>query len=98
MIRVLLPTHLRRLARVDGEVHLEVQEPATLATVLDAIEAHYPVLRGTTRDHGSLKRRDLVRFFACGEDLSNEPMQAPLPQAVSSGAEPLLIVGAIAGG
>lgn len=98
MIRVLLPTHLRRLAGVDGEVQLEVQEPVTLATVLDAIEARYPVLRGTTRDHGSLKRRDLVRFFACGEDLSNEPMQAPLPQAVSSGAEPLLIVGAIAGG
>lgn len=98
MIRVALPTHLRRLAGVEGELHVEVHGPVTLAAVLDAVEAAHPVLRGTTRDHGSLKRRDLVRFFACGEDLSNEPMQTTLPQAVSSGAEPLLIVGAIAGG
>ncbi|HEY7066071.1 MAG TPA: MoaD/ThiS family protein [Chloroflexota bacterium] len=99
MIRVVLPAHLRTLARVDrGEVTLAVEGPVTQRAVLDALEAQYPTLRGTLRDHGSAKRRALVRFFACQQDLSNEPPDAPLPQAVASGAEPFLIVGAIAGG
>jgi len=98
MIRVVLPFHLRNLARVDGEVELEVENPVTLGAVLDALEARYPVLRGTIRDHGTLKRRPFVRFFACKEDFSLEPREAPLPAKVASGAEPFLIIGAIAGG
>jgi len=98
MIRIVLPYHLRTLARVDGEVQLEVASPATLRSVLDALEARYPVLRGTIRDHGTLKRRPFVRFFACKEDLSLQPPETQLPDAVLSGAEPFLIVGAMAGG
>jgi hypothetical protein len=98
MIRVELPFHLRKLARVDGEVRLEVASPVTLGAVLEAIEARYPVLRGTIRDHGTLKRRPFLRFFACKEDLSLEPPETRLPDAVVSGAEPFLIVGAMAGG
>jgi hypothetical protein len=98
MIRVVLPYHLRTLARVDGEVELEVGKPATLRSVLDALEASYPALRGTIRDHGTLKRRPFVRFFACKEDLSGEPPETRLPEAVISGTEPFLIVGAMAGG
>jgi hypothetical protein len=98
MIRVVLPFHLRNLARVDGEVELEVSGPVTVQAVLDALEARYPVLRGTIRDHGTLKRRPFVRFFACKEDLSLEPPETPLPEEVVSGAEPFLIVGAMAGG
>ena len=98
MIRVGLPYHLRNLAQVDGEVQLEVGEPATLRSVLDALEARYPALRGTMRDHVTLKRRPFVRFFACKEDLSLEPPETRLPDAVLSGAEPFLVVGAMAGG
>ncbi len=98
MIRVKLPTHLRNLARVTGEVQLEVDGPVTQRTVLDALEAQYPMLRGTIREHGTLKRRSLVRFFACEQDLSHEPPDAPLPAAVAEGREPYLIVGAMAGG
>jgi len=98
MIRVVLPTHLRRLAHVDGEVKLEVQGQATRSSVLDALEGRYPMLRGTIRDHVTLQRRPFVRFFACERDVSHEPPDAPLPDAVRSGAEPLLVVGAIAGG
>jgi hypothetical protein len=98
MIRVELPFHLRKLARVDGEVRLEVASPVTVGAVLDEIEARYPVLRGTIRDHGTLKRRPFLRFFACKEDLSLEPPETRLPDAVVSGAEPFLIVGAMAGG
>ena len=98
MIRVVLPYHLRTLARVDGEVRLEVASPATVCAVLNALEAHYPMLRGTVREHGTLKRRPFVRFFACREDLSLEPPETALPEAVVSGAEPFLIVGAMAGG
>jgi hypothetical protein len=98
MIHVVLPFHLRNLARVDGEVQLEVAEPVTVRAVLDALEARYPVLQGTIRNHGTLKRRPFVRFFACKEDLSLEPPETPLPDAVVSGAEPFLIVGAMAGG
>jgi hypothetical protein len=98
MIRVGLPYHLRNLAQVDGEVQLEVGEPATLRSVLDALEARYPALRGTMRDHVTLKRRPFVRFFACKEDLSLEPPETRLPDAVVSGAEPFLVVGAMAGG
>ena len=98
MIRVVLPTHLRTLAGVDGEVALDVDGHPTQRTVLDALEASYPTLRGTIRDHGTAKRRDFIRFFACGEDLSNEALDAPLPDAVARGDEPYLIVGAIAGG
>jgi sulfur-carrier protein len=98
MIRVVLPYHLRNLARVDAEVQLEVAEPVTLRSVLDALEARHPVLRGTIRDHGTLKRRPFVRFFACKEDLSLEPPETKLPEAVIHGTEPFLIVGAIAGG
>jgi hypothetical protein len=98
MIRVILPQHLRTLARVDGEVKLEVEGRATVRSVLDALEARYPMLRGTIRDHVTLKRRPLLRFFACEEDLSFEPVDAPLPDAVASGAEPFFVVGAIAGG
>jgi molybdopterin synthase sulfur carrier subunit len=98
MIRVVLPAHLRTLAGVDGEVELQITGPATQGSVLDALEARYPMLRGTIRDHRSGKRRAFVRFFAGQEDLSHEPPQAPLPAAVASGAEPYLIVGAMAGG
>jgi molybdopterin synthase sulfur carrier subunit len=98
MIRVVLPYHLRNLARVDGEVQLEVSGPPTLGAVLDALETRYPVLRGTIRDHGTLRRRPFVRFFACKEDLSHEPPQTKLPAEVAAGTEPFLIVGAMAGG
>jgi sulfur-carrier protein len=98
MIRVVLPYHLRNLARVEGEVELEVAAPVTVQTVLAALEARHPALCGTIRDHGTLKRRPFVRFFACKEDLSNEPPETLLPDAVLSGAEPFLIVGAMAGG
>jgi sulfur-carrier protein len=98
MIRVVLPAHLRTLARVAGEVSLEVAPPATLGTVLDALEASYPVLRGTIRDHVTLQRRSFVRFFACQKDLSLEPCDTSLPEAVVNGAEPFLVVGAMAGG
>jgi len=98
MIRVVLPPHLRALARVRGEVEIEVEGPATQRSVLDALEACYPMLRGTIREHVTQQRRPFLRFFACEEDLSHEPPDAPLPEAVASGAEPLLIVGAIAGG
>jgi hypothetical protein len=98
MIRVVLPYHLRMLARVEGEIKLEVEGVATQRSVLDALEARYPMLRGTIRDHGSDRRRPMLRFFACEEDLSNEPPDAPLPEAVASGAEAFWVVGAIAGG
>ena len=98
MIRVKLPVHLRRLAGVNGEVTLSVDGPVTQRAVLDALEAKFPALRGTLRDRGTQQRRSLVRFFACGEDLSHEPPDAPLPDAVATGAEPFLIVGAMAGG
>ena len=98
MIRIVLPQHLRTLARVDGEVTLEVAGVVTQRSVLDALEARYPVLCGTMRDHVTLKRRPFIRFFACEEDLSHEPPDAPLPASVANGAEPFLIVGAIAGG
>ena len=98
MIRVVLPVHLRTLARVDGEVRLEVRGPVTVCSVLDALEARLPMLAGTIRDHGTLKRRAFVRFFACGEDLSLEPTDRALPEAVANGLEPLLVVGAMAGG
>jgi hypothetical protein len=98
MIRVILPQHLRTLARVEGEVKLEIEGAVTQRSVLDALEARYPVLCGTIRDHVTLKRRPFVRFFACEEDLSHEPPDAPLPDAVATGAEPFLVVGAIAGG
>ena len=98
MIRVVLPAHLRTLARVDGEVTLDVEGPVTQRTVLDALEAGYPMLRGTIRDHVTYRRRAFVRFFACEQDLSHEPPDAPLPEAVTRGEEPFLVVGAIAGG
>ena len=98
MIRVVLPAHLRTLARVDGEVKLDVAGQATQRSVLDALEACYPILRGTIRDHVTQQRRPFVRFFACQEDLSHELPDTPLPDAVASGAEPFLVVGAIAGG
>jgi molybdopterin converting factor small subunit len=98
MIRVVLPTHLRRLAQVDREVQLQVEGPVTQCSVLDALEATYPMLRGTIRDHVTQGRRPFVRFFACEQDLSLEPPDAPLPDAVATGSEPFMIVGAIAGG
>ena len=98
MIRVVLPAHLRSLARVDGEVTLSAEGPVTLSSVLDALEARYPALRGTIRDHVTQRRRPFVRFFACKQDLSHEPPDAPLPDEVAKGTEPLLIVGAMAGG
>ena len=98
MIRVALPYHLRTLAKVDDEVQLEVQGQVTLGSVLDALEARYPMLRGTIRDHVTGQRRPFLRFFACGEDLSHEAPDAPLPEAIATGAEPLLVIGAIAGG
>jgi molybdopterin synthase sulfur carrier subunit len=98
MIRVALPFHLRRLAGVDSEVQVELSGPVTQRSLLDALEAKYPMLRGTIRDHGTLKRRPFLRFFACEQDLSHEPPDTPLPQPVVTGAEPYLIIGAIAGG
>ena len=98
MIRVILPAHLRMLAKIEGEAQLDVEGPATQRSVLDALEARYPALRGTLRDHVTQQRRPFVRFFACEQDLSHELPDAPLPGAVATGAEPFLIVGAIAGG
>ena len=98
MIRVVLPYHLRNLARVDDEVTLDVGSPATLGAVLDALETRYPALRGTIRDHGTLQRRPFIRFFACQEDLSHAPADTPLPEAILTSAEPFMIVGAMAGG
>jgi sulfur-carrier protein len=98
MVRVILPPHLRTLARVNGELELEVKTPVTQRSVLNAVEARYPMLRGTIRDHVTQLRRPMVRFFACGEDLSHESPDAPLPDAIATGSEPLLIIGAIAGG
>jgi molybdopterin synthase sulfur carrier subunit len=98
MMRVALPAHLRTLARVDAEVELEVAAPLTQRAVLDALEARYPMLRGTIRDQATGKRRAFMRYFACGEDLSHEAPDAPLPDAVARGAEPFMVVGAIAGG
>ncbi len=98
MIRVILPNHLRTLAHVSSEVRLEVESPVTTRSLLDALEARYPMLRGTIRDHVTLQRRPFLRFFACEEDLSHESPDAPLPDAIASGKEPFLIIGAIAGG
>ena len=98
MIRVVLPFHLRTLAGITGEVSLEVSGPVTLQSALDAVEARYPVLRGTIREHGTMKRRKLVRFFVCKEDWSERPPETPLPGEIVRGAEPLLIIGAMAGG
>ena len=98
MIRVVLPGHLRSLAHVSGEVTLEVAGPVTQRSILDALEARYPVLCGTIRDHGTSKRRPFIRYFACQEDLSHDPMDTPLPDEIASGKEPFLVVGAIAGG
>jgi hypothetical protein len=98
VIRVVLPQHLRTLARVDGEVGVEVSNGASVTSVLDALEERYPMLRGTIRDHGTTKRRDFIRFFACGQDITHESPDAPLPERVASGEEPLRVVGAMAGG
>ena len=98
MIRIILPFHLRNLARVGSEITLEVEAPATLRSVLDALEARYPMLRGAIRDHDTQQRRPFLRFFACEEDLSHNPPEAPLPDAVASGKEPFIVIGAIAGG
>src|ERR1700694_761447 len=98
MIRIVLPAHLRTLARVDSQVPLDVEGPVTQRSVLDALEARYPMLRGTIRDHVTQERRAFLRFFACEEDLSHESPDAPLPDAVSSGKEPFIVIGAIAGG
>jgi sulfur-carrier protein len=98
MIRVVLPTHLRTLARVNGEVQLDVRDAVTVGAVLDALETAYPVLRGSIRDHVTLRRRPFVRYFACEQDLSHEPLETRLPEQVATGAEPFLIIGALAGG
>jgi sulfur-carrier protein len=98
VIRVVLPHHLRNLARVDGEVELDVEGQVTQRSVLDALEGRYPMLKGTIRDHVTQQRRAFLRFFACGEDLSHAPPDTPLPEAVATGKEPLLVVGAMAGG
>ncbi|HWD92749.1 MAG TPA: MoaD/ThiS family protein [Verrucomicrobiae bacterium] len=98
MIRVVMPFHLRKLAQVEGEMELEVPAPVTVRSVLNALEARFPVLKGTLRDHVTLKRRPFIRFFACKEDLSLEPTDTPLPEEVVSGKEPFLIIGAMAGG
>ena len=98
MIRVVLPPHLRGLAKINGEVELDLQAPVTQRSVVDALENRYPMLSGTIRDHATQTRRPFLRFFACGEDLSHEQPDSPLPEAIASGKEPLLIVGAIAGG
>jgi sulfur-carrier protein len=98
MVTVVLPAHLRTLAQVNGDVELEVKAPVTQRSVLDALEAHYPMLCGTIREHGTLERRAYVRFFACEQDLSHDSPDAPLPEAVASGKEPFFVIGAIAGG
>jgi hypothetical protein len=98
MIRVVLPAHLRKLARVEGEVSLRIEGRVTQRAVLDALEVHYPMLRGTIRDHVTQRRRPFVRFFACGQDLSHDEPDAPLPAAIAQGSEPYMIIGAIAGG
>ena len=98
MIRVMLPFHLRKLARVEGDLELEVPVPVTIGAVIDTIEQRYPELRGTIRDHGTLKRRPFIRYFACREDLSLEPLETPLPEPVLKGEEPFMVVGAMAGG
>jgi hypothetical protein len=98
MIRVVLPHHLRTLARVGDEVQLELNGPATVKSILDALESKYPMLRGTIRDHGTQKRRPMVRFFVCAEDVSHDPADTALPEAISKGEEPFIIMGAIAGG
>jgi hypothetical protein len=98
VIRVILPFHLQTLARIDGEVKLEIEGLVTQGSVLDALEARYPVLRGTIRDHLTRQRRPFIRFFACKQDLSHEPSDSPLPDAVATGAEPFVVLGAIAGG
>lgn len=98
MMRVILPVHLRRLASVGREVELQIDGPATIGAALDALEAEYPMLKGTMRDHQTHERRAFLRFFACQEDLSHQPLDAPLPEAVATGEEPLRIIGAIAGG
>jgi hypothetical protein len=98
MIRVVLPAHLRTLARADGELQLHVEDPPTIGGVLDAIEAAYPVLRGAIRDHVTLRRRPFVRFFACEQDLSHDPLETALPEEVKAGKEPFVVIGAIAGG
>ena len=98
MIRVVLPAHLRTLTRVNGEVKLDIEGPVTQRSILDALETRYPMLRGTIRDQVTQQRRAFVRFFACEQDLSHEPPDAPLPEAVARGAEPFLVVGAMAGG
>jgi hypothetical protein len=98
MLRVIIPYHLKSLAGISGEVQLDIAGPVTLRAALDALEFRYPMLRGTIRDHSTGKRRDFIRFFACEQDFSNDPVDAPLPDAVVSGKEPLLVVGAIAGG
>lgn len=98
MIRVILPYHLQNLARTGREVQIEVEPPVTRAAILDALEAHYPPLRGAIRDHATKERRAFIRFFACGEDLSHDPPDAPLPEDVAAGREPFRIVGAMAGG
>jgi len=98
MIRVVIPYHLRILAKITGEVQLEVEPPVTLGSVLDALEARYPMLRGTVRDHVTFKRRAFIRYYACERDLSHDTPDTPLPEAVAAGTEPFLIIGAIAGG
>ena len=98
MVRVILPLHLRTLARVDGEVELAVEDEPTQRTILDALEARYPMLRGTIREHGSQQRRAFLRFFACNEDVSHQSPDEPLPPAIATGVEPFMVVGAIAGG
>jgi hypothetical protein len=98
MIRVVLPAHLRTLARVQGKVELQIEGPVTQRSILDALEANYPRLRGTIRDHATQQRRPFIRFFVCGEDWSHESPDAPLPEAIATGAEPFLVVGAMAGG
>ena len=98
MIRLILPPHLRALAHVSGDVELDVPSPVTQRSILDTLEARYPVLRGTIRDHGTLQRRPFLRFFACEQDLTHEPPDAPVPEAVVSGKEPFIVLGAIAGG
>ncbi len=98
MIRVVLPAHLRTLARVNGDVEIQVDGPITMRSVLDALERQYPMLRGTIRDHNTLQRRAFLRFFVCGEDVSHQSPDAPLPDAIASGAEPFYVIGAIAGG
>ena len=98
MIRVVLPPHLRTLAKVNGELQLQVKQPVTQRTIIDALETNYPVLRGTIRDHGTLRRRPFVRFFACEQDVSHDSPDAVLPEAIAMGAEPFFVIGAIVGG